>query len=90
MSADQRADLDSCTCSVDCQGDFHLMCCPSTGRRADAEPRPERQTWKRIEFEVAGAVEQLVVIDVDDRGIVQIEEAVLAQLLIDAGWERTA
>lgn len=29
-------------------------------------------------------------LEVDDEGRVRVHEAVLAQLLVDAGWERTA
>lgn len=49
------------------------------------EPKPgspERQVWKR------GLEEAHV--HVDERGIVQASEAVVAQLLLDAGWERSA
>lgn len=43
---------------------------------------PETQVWKR------GLEEAHV--HVDERGIVQASEAAMAQLLLDAGWERSA
>lgn len=51
------------------------------------EPVEDLQQWKR---QVEGAGEQLVVAVGDGDGTARLPEAVLAQLLLDAGWERTA
>lgn len=87
--SDQRAMLDSCTNSPDCQGDFHLLCCPSTSRHPKPEPQPDRQTWER---RIGGTdlAEMRVHLDVGLDGRALVPEPVLAQLLSDAGWERTA
>jgi len=49
----------------------------------------ERQTWeKRLgDTDVA---EKRMHLEVDDQGRVRIHEALVVQLLVDAGWERTA
>lgn len=54
---------------------------------------PERQTWTRPA--VLGTVGQVraetqLHLEVDSEGRARVHEAVLAQLLVDAGWERTA
>lgn len=49
----------------------------------------ERQTWER---RVAGTdiAEVRIHLDVDHEGRVRVHESVIGQLLLDAGWERTA
>lgn len=47
-----------------------------------------RQVWER---HLAGTdvAEQRIHLEVDDQGRVFVHEALLAQLLVDAGWERS-
>lgn len=49
----------------------------------------ERQTWERL---VPGSdvAEQRIHLEVDDQGHARVHEALLAQMLVDAGWERTS
>lgn len=55
-------------------------------------PRPDQQTWARpVPVNAPGAGQPAVVLHLvyDDTGRALVHEAVLAQLLVDAGWERT-
>lgn len=54
------------------------------------ESRPAGpQTWERRLGSTAVAATRMH-LDVDDQGRVHVHEALLAQLLLDAGWERTS
>lgn len=59
--------------------------CNINGTHEHPEPepgRPHRQIWTR-------GIDKACV-EVDERGIVEISEAMVSQLLLDAGWERSA
>lgn len=95
----------SCTATADCVADVHTLCCPSTHRAVPREPTfadappvdppvEPVQVWERPV--VPGTdprrdpVAARLHLEVDDEGPVRVHEAVLAQLLSDAGWERIA
>ena len=50
--------------------------------------RPERQTWELRRL--ADHTDLALHLEVDAEGRVRIHEAVLARVLTEAGWERTA
>ncbi len=64
-----------------------------TAHQAPA-PETERQVWEKPV--VPGTdprvdpVAARLLLDIDHEGRARVHEAVLAQLLLDAGWERTA
>jgi hypothetical protein len=78
-----------CTARVECVADEHQLCCPSVKRRREAELEPpaEPQVWEQ---KVPGSdlAAQRLHLQVDDEGRVRLHEAVVEQLLLDAGWER--
>lgn len=55
--------------------------CDPSGQHEHAD----RYRWHRS---VEGAVDEHLVIDVNAQGVASISEAALAQLLLEAGWER--
>ena len=58
-----------------------------TGLRSRPPESAERQRWRRVD---TAGVKRGLVVEVDADGRARVHEAVLAQLLVDAGWERTA
>lgn len=52
-------------------------------------PKPDLQVWER---RIGGTdiAETRLHLEVDPEGRIRVHEAVLVQLLVDAGWERTA
>lgn len=57
-------------------------------QRTPQQPRPHPQAWER---RLAGTpvTDMALHLLIDDQGRAYVHEAVLAQLLTDAGWERT-
>ena len=92
--SDQRALLDECTTHAGCPAALHLADCLGSKLReaVDAAQRPlglDRQTWEK-RLGGTDVAEKRLHLEVDPEGRVRVHEAVLAQLLHDAGWERTA
>lgn len=71
----------------------HLASCRHAGNDSLPVVGPQSQLWTRPEKRPAPGVrrpEMRLHLVVDDTGRALVHEAVLAQLLTDAGWERTA
>lgn len=89
--SDQPVTRYECTDRSECMADTHMLCCPSVKRRREAELEPpaEPQVWEQ---KVPGSdlAAQRLHLVVDDEGRVRLHEAVVAQLLHDAGWERAS
>ena len=84
-----------CTGEAGCDAEDHMMCCPTLADRVTERTverdagGAERQVWER---RIPGTDVPLtrVHLEVDGEGRVRLHEALVAQLLHDAGWERTA